>query len=372
MSKRILVSLWMHSSAGRRHLAGIYRYIAEKGLDWDVQLVKTSTDLTAEHLCDLIAGGLSGIITVGGYDAATQKVITHSRLPLVTIDFQGPSPAVGVYSDDEALGALAAKHLLGYGNFRSFAYVPALGGSRWSYLRMKGFTIQLHRVKRRACVKGPKSTLKEWLRKLEKPAAVFCASDAMALDVLYAAAESSIKIPTEMAVLGVDDDELICNNARPTLSSIRPGHEACGYAAAQTLDRLTRRRKVSNTFVPPIGVTDRASIAHCLPATALVTRALAIIDEHATDGWGVDEVAKAVGVSRRLLSLRFKALQGMSVHTALLDRRLAAVRHLLETSSIKIKDATTRSGFGNVNYLKRLFKERNGKTMREWRCHKIS
>lgn len=369
MSKHVLVSLWMHSTAGRRHLAGIYRYLAEKGLDWDIQLVKIFSDLTENGLRDLVVNGLDGVLTVRGYDREIEQILLRAGLPMVMIDTRGPQvDDVCVFSDDEAIGVLAAKHLLSYGNYRTFAYVPASNGNRWSYLRMKGFALQLNRQKRSALVKGAKSDLRKWLGNLEKPAAVFCASDATALDVFHAAAEAGIRIPDDMAVLGVDDDELICNNAHPALSSVRPGHEACGYAAAEILDRLFRKRKVRSVSVPPVGVTDRASITPCVPATVLVTRALAAIDEHATDGWGVEDVAKAVGISRRLLSLRFAALQGMSVHDALLDRRLAAVRRLLETTSLKIKDITTRTGFGNVNYLKRLFKERTGKTMREWRC----
>jgi len=367
MSKTILASLWMHSSAGRRHLAGIYRYISSRGRDWDVQLVKTDYELTCERMAELIKQGLDGIISVYPFDKTAQRLIQSANIPIVAIDTRAIPNATTILSDDEAVGRLAATHLMEFGNFRSFAYIPSKAAKRWSYLRMKGFALQLAKQRRRAILKGNRTTPVQWLKRLKKPAAVFCASDAIAVDILHAAAEAKLNVPKDIALLGVDDDELVCDNVRPTLSSVRPGHEPCGYAAAEILDRILRHRKVKDTLIPPIGVTNRASIAPCLPATTLVDRVLSAIDNHATDGWSVDDIAKAVGASRRLVSLRFAELQGTSVHAALVNRRLSEVERLLHVPYLKIKDISRKAGFGNANALKGLFKKRYGMTMREFR-----
>ena len=81
----------------------------------------------------------------------------------------------------------------------------------------------------------------------------------------------------------------------------------------------------------------------------------------------MDDVAQELHVSRRLLSLRFAELQGISVHDAIVRQRLSEVKHLLKNTRLPIMKITGRCGFGNVNYLKRLFKDRFGMTMREWR-----
>ena len=367
MQKTILTSLWMHTSAGRRHIAGIYRYVADKGKNWDIHNLRLWSQFTLADLEALIQRGLDGVIDVGNLPPKARELLAKANIPEVIIDQRGIGGSACVLSDDEAVGRKAAEHLLCFGNFRSFGYVPKAGGSRWSYLRMKGFALGLASKKRRAIVKGPKINLGHWLKGLERPAAVFCAADEIATEVLREAKLLKIRVPREISVLGVDDDELICDNVRPTLSSVRPGHEACGYAAAEALERLMRRKKVKIALLPPAGVTDRASIAPCVPASALVSRAIQAITEHAKDGWGVDDIAKNIGVSRRLLSLRFAELQRESVHDAIVRQRLSEAQRLLSTTKLKIKDVSIRSGFGNVNYLKRLFKARNGLTMREYR-----
>ena len=369
MSKTILAPLWMHTMAGRRHLAGIYRYIASKGRDWDIHLVKIALDLTPERLQKLIDGGLDGIIAAyGGYYSSLNKVIAKAKIPTVLLDVFGDERHVHVNSNEEALGGLAAQHLLELGNFRTFACVPHDDqNAPWSFLRVRGFVNLLTRKGRTVMTKRTKEPAVDWLRKLEKPAAIFCVSDAIAANILHIATEANIRIPDDCAVLGVDDDEIVCDNIRPALSSIRPGHETCGYAAAEILDRILHRKKVRNVLIAPEKIVCRASTSYCTPATTLVNRTLLAINEHAKDGWSVNDIAKAVGVSRRLLSLRFAELQGQSVHEALIVRRLFEAERLLKLTSLKIKDVTLRAGFGNINYLKGLFKKRYGVTMRAFR-----
>lgn len=368
MEKNIIVSPFMHSSAGRRHLAGVYRYVAEHNRNWEItplKQVKTSERATIAAM--IAEGNVDGVITVKIEPDDFIRQFLDADIPVVTLDYRLDRATSCIFSDDESVGRLAAEHLLSFGNFRTFGYVPFADGARWSYLRMKGFAETLAKHNRKAVLKGPKTSISDWMVHLEFPAAIFCASDAIAGEVLVAARLAKIRVPQNISVLGVDDDALFCDNTRPALSSIQPGHEASGYAAAESLDRFLRHKRVSNKLIPPAGITDRDSIVVCLPATALVERAVRLIAEHATDGWGVDEVAKKLHVSRRLLSLRFAQIQGQSVHQALVEQRLKKVERLLKSTHGKIKDISLRSGFGNVNYLKRLFKSRTGVTMKDFR-----
>lgn len=367
MRRTILFSSYMSASAGRRHLAGIFRYIAEKGRDWEVIPVKLMGAVTRNQVAQLLDSAIGGVISAAILKEDLLADLTKKNTPIVEIEGRHLPARARTFLDEEAVGRLAAEYLLSFGNFMDLGYVPYGEGTRWSYLRMKGFSLALAKRGRRALVKGPKTDLPIWLKRLRKPAAVFCACDMTADDVLRAAARAKIRVPQDLSVLGVDDDELYCDNTKPALSSVRPGHEDSGYAAAELLDQIFRGKKPKDRFIPPKGVTSRDSVVTCLPATTLVERAMHIINEHAADGWGVDEVAKALHVSRRLLSLRYAQLKGRSVHAALTDQRLREVERLLKSTKTSITEIGKRAGFGNANHLKRLFKSRYGKTMREWR-----
>ncbi len=367
MSKTILFSSYMSASAGRRHLAGVFRYIAEKGRDWEVVPVKLMDAMTKMQIAQLLESGIGGVISATPLKEDLLSNLMKKNTPIVEIEGRKLPAIVRTLLDEEAVGRMAAEHLLSFGNFMDLGYVPYHESTSWSYLRMKGFANALAKRGRRARVKGPNTDLTTWLKQLQKPAAVFCACDMTADDVLHAAARAKIRVPQDLSVLGVDDDELYCDNSRPALSSVRPGHEDSGYAAAELLDMIFRGRKTKDRTVPPKGVTSRDSVATCLPATTLVVRAAHVIDEHAVDGWGVDEVAEALHVSRRLLSLRYAQLKGQSVHAALTERRLREVERLLKSTKTMITDIVVRAGFGNANHLKRLFKSRYGVTMREFR-----
>jgi len=175
-----------------------------------------------------------------------------------------------------------------------------------------------------------------------------------------------------LAIVGTDDDELLCEYAKPRLTSIRPGHEACGYAAAEELSRMFRGKPPRTRFISYEAITDRKSLVTCIPAVHLVEAANDYIAKHACEGPDVDAIARALGVSRRLLSLRYAECEKCSVHDALVSRRLAEVMKLLKKPDLSISEITERCGFPNANYLKRLFKQRTGKTMREWRCRDAS
>ena len=369
--KAVLVSLWMHSCAGRRHLAGVFRYIA-RGSDWDVRLCRMN------EISEKMIAEADGIITATHVARGLIRTIQRRDIPLVTIDIpeselasRGPKSCI--YSDDRSVGAALAGHVLSYGNFRSYGFVSD-GSSHWALLRQEGAARALADRQKPLAVyswpgsdEAPQTDLSGWLKSLSKPAVVMAATDALAIDVLAAARAARLRVPKDLAVAGTDDDELLCEYAKPRLTSIRPGHEACGYAAAEELDRLFRGKPPQTRLIPFEAITDRKSLAACVPATHLIEAATDYIGRHACEGATVNDVARALGVSRRLLSLRHAECERRSVHDALVDRRLAEVKKLLRRPSLSIAEISSRSGFPNANYLKRLFKRRTGKTMREWR-----
>ena len=374
-AKKILVILWMASCAGRRHLAGVCRYIAQ-GRNWDFQFFRRGGhDLTCEAL-----DGVDGIISsTGDFQERMLREVLSRRIPLVGIDWAVPirqnDRVSNVVSDDRQIGNAMAHHILSFGNFRSFGFVFETD-ARWEAERRDGFTkalqarhktVKLFKRHPNPSPAGSADDLTSWLRSLEKPAVVMTTYDDLAVDVIAAARQAQIRVPYDLAVVGTDDDEVLCDYTDPPLTSIRPGHEVCGYAAAEELDRLMRGKPARTRRIPFEAITDRKSLAACIPATHILRAANDFINRHACDGIGVDDVARTLGVSRRLLSLRYAEYEGKSVHAALVDRRLQEVQRLLKKSDATITEITDRCGFPNANYLKRLFKQRTGKTMREWR-----
>lgn len=374
-TQKVIVSLWMHACAGRRHLAGVCRYIAT-GHNWDIILCRNG-QILPEMLADA-----DGVIIATSAKNGLLTTLRRRRIPAVIIDLStddvpDKGPLVSrVFSDDQSVGEAMARHVLSYGNFRMYGFVSD-NTTRWAIERRSGFveTIQAMRKPVRQLALMPKTERKEressivaWLRALPKPSAVMAATDELAIELLTVARQAKIRIPHDLAVVGTDDDELLCEYATPKLTSIRPGHEACGYAAAEELDLLMRGKPPRTRLVPFETITDRKSLAPCIPAAHLVEAANDYIVRHACEGKGVDDVAAALGVSRRLLSLRYAEFEGRSVHEALVGRRLEEVKRLLIKTDAPIAAITARCGFANANYLKRLFKRRTGQTMREWRC----
>ena len=371
--RKVIISLFMSSCAGRRHLAGVFRYIS-RGSDWDVQLCRLG-ELTAK-----MVSAADGIITSPHIEKDVLRLIAKRSIPLVTIDVPEQKEHDNgllsrIFSDDRSVGAAMAQHVLSYGNFRSYHFVYD-GRSHWAIKRLQGVSDTLkERNRTLSTLVRPKDDdpvsnppdLTAWLKGIAKPAVVMAATDELAIEVLNAARAVRIRVPRDLAVMGTDDDELLCEYARPSLTSVRPGHEACGYAAAEELARLFRGKPPQTRLIPVETITNRKSLAVCIPATHLIDAANDYIDRHACEGANVDDVAKALGISRRLLSLRFAEYEKKSIHDALVDRRLAEVTRLLKNKSLTITEITARCAFPNANYLKRLFKQRTGLTMREFR-----
>jgi len=159
----------------------------------------------------------------------------------------------------------------------------------------------------------------------------------------------------------VDNDELLCNSSRPTLSSIQPDHEGLGRFGAEMLDCLMAGRKIPKripTSVRSTGVIERDSTRIVPPAGYIVREALAFIKSNATKGIGVDDVVRHLGVSRRLLYLRFRQMHGKSIHETILDTRLALARQKLAKTTLSLAQIATECGFGSANRLSHLFYER--------------
>ena len=380
--RKVLVALWMNGMPGRTHLTGVFRYANKRG--WNIHILQNTSELTPEIVRSAEMDMTDGfIIGIRPDNKSVVRMIGQSRVPVVSIDIpeycHRPN-SVLVRNDDKAIGALGAQHLLSLGNFNSFGFVPDLRNRVWSNDRLTGFTEQLAKYRRVTHVfasplqdsdsdrAADRTALVQWLKNLPKPASVMVAWDTRAMDVMNACRSAHLKIPGQIAILGVDDDELLCENASPPLSSIKPDFDDAGFRAAEALEALMNRRpSPSVIFCDPIAVTERESTKSISPAVHLVNRALAFIKANACKGARISDVVEHLGVSRRLADLRFHEIHGRSIGAALEEQRLSEVKRLLSSTTRSVRQIAVTCGYANPNRLSHVFTQRYGISMRDWR-----
>ena len=369
-AKRILVSLHSGSPCERKQLAGILRYSAKTD-NWDFDFWPSTVAPSGDALYD---GVISG---TGLKDWTLHDLPIPPSAPVVLIDFNESKDGdvarfrVGfVSSDDYRAGQQGAQHLLSLGRMRSYGFVPSMSpSSRWSKLRQQGLADTLERQGLAPEVFDVSGSLDAWLTGLPKPTAIMTASDEGANQVITICHKLKIKMPDQLVIIGNDNNELICENLRPRLSSVRIDHEGEGYAAARMLDRMMRypKRPVKDVLIAPKGVAIRESTRPVSPAANLIERALAYIREHAADGITVDDVVDHVNVSRCLLYLRFREQLGKSVLAAITEQRVSLMKTKLKSSDAPVSQLALASGFPTAKHATRVFKATTGDSPRDWR-----
>ena len=270
-------------------------------------------------------------------------------------------------------GVASYEHLEGKG----FAELAYCGDGRFLWSRQRGaeFTRGLA-AKGRRCVDFVEQTvggrpgsdaeiraIARWLKALPKPVAVFACYDGRALQVLEACQLLGLNVPEQVAVLGVDNDELVCELANPPLSSVQPNARRSGYEAAALLARLMRGEKksvVPTHQVQPVRVVERQSTDVVAVADAKVAAALKFIRQHACARVDVGDVLRAVPMSRTRLEEKFKALLGHSPHRQIVQQRIARAKHLLVESKVAISEVAEQAGFDNASYLSVAFRRETG------------
>jgi LacI family transcriptional regulator len=211
--------------------------------------------------------------------------------------------------------------------------------------------------------------LARWILSLPKPVGIMACNDLRAQQVLMVCDGNGLAVPDEVAVIGVDNDEVICGLARPPLSSIEQDPEKVGYQAAALPDRLMRgeappRKKI---VVEPRGVVSRQSTEFVAVADGDAAAALHYIREHACDGIAVDDVLAHVPLSRRTLERRFAALLGRSPREVIVAAQLEHVKRLLSMTDYPLAKIAQLTGFCYVESMCSLFKKTTGRTPGRYR-----
>lgn len=339
-------------------------------------------------LPDLAAQAIDGFIG-RIHSLKLQDQLLELGVPVVALDKsaeqQEPSnplaAAPHIHPDSLRVGRLGAEHFLDRG-FTRFAFC-GYAGRVWSEYRQTGFASRIAEAQFACHVYDPprraarqtwnreRAALRAWVAALPKPVAVMAANDIRGRQVLEVCQSLQAAVPDDVAVLGVDNDQLLCDLANPPLSSIVLGAEQGGYAAAELLDQMMTsgqiRREQQEILVEPIDVVARRSTDVIAVEDRHVATALRFIRENARFPIGVADVAAAAGVSPRTLQVRFQRVLDRPIREELQRARLGLARRLLLETELPIWKVAEAAGFNSVTYLERLFRRDHGLSLAKYR-----
>jgi LacI family transcriptional regulator len=319
-------------------------------------------------------------------NATIERAVVASGLPVVDVSAARLLRNVPwVETQDRGIADLASAHFRERG-FRHFAF-SGLGRFNWSIWRCghfrdaveaAGYSCDVHETgghRNGAHAASDRDggeesweaqirSLVAWVRQLPKPVGVFACYDIRGLQVLEACRRAGIRVPDEVAVLGVDNDRLLCDLAEPPLSSVIPDTRRTGYQAAELLDRMMNGERVPGeaVLVPPIGIATRKSTDVLATGDPLLQRAVRFLREHAFEGIAIKDLLDEVPVSRRSLEARFKRVLGRSPHEELVRLRVERVKELLRETDLPIKAIARRVGTPHVEYVSVMFRRETGES----------
>ncbi len=382
--KRIMIIVDTSRVSGRKFLVGAEKYISVRA-DWEVY-IKSPSYLRSDQSYSLLNIPLDNLDGLLIRDAVDSDHITNINVPKVVNDTQreiipGTSTIV---TDSYEIGESAAEYFLNLG-FENFAYC-GFGDIAWSKKRYQGFSdyIMKHGIqsvsdfsyKYNDDLKGgyevqemqERMEMAQWLKSLPRPLCVFACNDDRAISVLEVCKTSGICVPEEVAVLGVDNDDLMCNLSSPSLSSIELDFERAGFSAAQHLNELINGKSGNKTIhVAGIEIIKRQSTDVLAINDEEVVAALRYIRNNFHKLILATDVVNATCLSRRELERRFKKYLKRSIKSEIERLRIEMIRNMLLKTTAPVYQIASELEFTDPVHFSRYFKNATGMTPSQMR-----
>ena len=375
-SPRVAVLIETSNAYGRGLLEGIHRHLRENE-PWTILLPEHGRGMPPlEMLARWKGDGIIARIETPAIAAAIKRL--RRGRPLAVVDVSAGRLLDGVpyvETDDAAIARLAAEHFIE----RDFRHLAFLGDDRfrWSDNRRDAFVAAAR--DRSAAVYEPRGrsrdgakedeAIEAWLAALPKPIGLFACYDIRGRQAVEACRRAGLAVPDEVAVLGVDDDAVLCGLTSPPLSSVIPDAIGAGRRAAELLGALLRGERLDRDewLLPPVGIATRQSTDVLAIDDELVVAAIRHIREHAYAGIKVAEVVRALGVSRRVLESRFLRRVGHTPHEEIARVQFRRVEQLLAETDLPLATIAARTGFRHPEYMTVAFTRRHGMSPSQWR-----
>jgi len=372
-SPRVAILIEASNAYGRGLLDGIHRHTREHE-PWTVFLTEHGRGAPPLEMLSRWQGdGVIARIENEAIAAALDRL--RRRQPLAIVDVSAARLLRGVpyvETDDVAIARLAADHFIER-DFRHLAYIGD-DHFQWSRNRRDAFVAAAGPDRTVAVYEQPprgndEDALEAWLVALPKPVGLFACYDIRGRQALDACRRAGLSVPDQVAVLGVDDDELLCGLASPPLSSVIPDSVGAGRLAAGLLESLFRGEQPDREewLLPPVGIAIRQSTDVLAIDDELVVAAVRYIREHACDGIKVADLVRALGTGRRTLESRFCSRIGHSPHEEIARVQFRRVRQLLAETDLPLATIAVRTGFRHPEYMSVAFSRRHGMSPSHWR-----
>ncbi|MFP4356205.1 MAG: substrate-binding domain-containing protein [Phycisphaerae bacterium] len=367
---RILVAIDRLDHYTRGMLEGVGQFAQQHGHLWTFDMVSPMSLL---RQAKPQAAGL----LLHSRDPNLIRRASRSAVPAVAITsapVHGKLAQVGV--DEYGCAKQGVQHFLDRG-FGRFAYA----GPFWSDaipLRRASVQRRLKELSFEMEILGPledastsavrHSKLIHWLKKLPRPVAVFAWNDLHGSEVVSAARSAGLLVPEDVAVLGMDNDAVICSLCNPPLSSIMQPLEQIGHKAMEMLDQIMQGdRDIKELYLPSPGVAQRRSTEVFAVDDEDVRTALSFIHANAEKNIGVADVLEAVPLARRTLEKRFRQKLGRTINAEIRTAHIQRARSLLATTDLSVTEIAFRSGFNQIEHFSRVFRKLCGLSAREYR-----
>jgi LacI family transcriptional regulator len=314
-------------------------------------------------------------------NAATAAAAVKCNCPVVNLSASNFLPGVPtVHSDQRAEADQAFNHLWERG-FRNLAFC-GVSDYVWANWQMKRFVecatasgvevhahlAPLHLNQPKAWASGREKLIK-WLRDLPKPIGILACYDLLGQEIVNVCQEAGLRVPEDVAVVGVDDDPVRCSLSDPGLSSVAPDTRRIGHIAAELLSTMMAGKKVDVGLrnVAPLGVVARGSTDALAVRDPDIAAALKYIRAHACEPFGVKNLLDVIPLSRRALEARFIKVLGRTPHEQILLCRVERAKQLLHDTDLPIKTIANMVGTGTPEYLSVLFRRIVGSSPSEYR-----
>ncbi|MBP5320747.1 MAG: DNA-binding transcriptional regulator [Kiritimatiellae bacterium] len=365
--KRIALLTETSRGYGRDFLTGVAQFAQERR-DWLMRLLSPE-DLGGRKPF----AGFDGIISRAA-DAATMRKIRASGLPTADASHEETDPyLIIVGADDAAVARMAADFFLKRG-FRHFAYC-GFKGTRFSDNRCRSFRQRLAEAgfgmseftapepmtdaffySEKIDDIRPLLQMRDWVKSLPPQTAVFCANDMRAYQLMRVAAAEAIRIPQDLAVLGSDNDNLLCLFSTPPLSSIDPNAKGVGYAAARLLHAAMqhpdtpRKRHRPFTHITPGELIERASTEFYPVEPAWLSDLLVFIDRNLARPIAVTDLVALSGRSYPTVEKAFTKAFGETIGHTITRIKMTEAQRLIKLGQLSSKEIAARTGFTSPQY----------------------
>lgn len=383
-SPQIALLIEQTSTHTRGIAKGISRYSRTHG-PWKfmMQEYREGGQLVASPLDSLKNFNGDGIIA---YTSNKKHIdeIAKSKLPVVnTTSTIAPNLELpSVYSDDFAVGKLVAKYFMnkGFSDFALCSFSSNLW--QWSTTREQGF-VETLASEGYSCARNPLNTAKarknswkqekrqiaKWIESLKKPVAMMAIDDTHGRVAAEICLQLDILVPEEIAIVGVDNNELVCEFSNPSLSSVVLAKERIGFEAARLLDNILQGHKYTSKpiLIPPVQIITRRSSDILAVQDEYVAEALNFIYEKCSEAIGVDDILEKIPLSRRYLELRFKKAIGRSPYEEIKRSHIQRAKILLSETSLQMPQVAKESGFSDARQLSTNFHKETGMTPTKYR-----